>query len=62
MTEWKVPVGYTGGELVLYWDGKELIEMRMVDDRLTTAAEAARTLKSRFFFKKVGHDRCIIFA
>ena len=56
MTEWQTPTGYTGGEQILFWDGEEMIELRMVDDLLSTAAQAALSLKARFFFKKVGHD------
>lgn len=54
--DWTPQPGYTGGTPVLFWDGKEMIEVRMADDGLATAARAAESLNSRYFFKVVAHD------
>lgn len=47
---------YTGGEPVLFWDGKEMIEVRMNDGLIQTAVAAAESLQARFFFKRIAHD------
>jgi hypothetical protein len=49
-SDWVAQPHYTGGTLVLFWDGRELIEVRMSSNALADAAAAADSLKARFFF------------
>jgi hypothetical protein len=54
--DWTPQLGYTDGAPMLFWDGRELIELKMVVDSLSGAAAAAETLNARFFFRRVGWD------
>lgn len=53
---WHPQPHYTGGEPVQFWDGRELIEVRMNSNLLIDAASAARSLDARFFFKRIDYD------
>lgn len=53
---WAPQPHYAGGEPVQFWDGKELIEVRMNSNLLIDAANAARSLNARFFFKRISYD------
>lgn len=54
---WVPQPHYTDGEIVLFLEGHELVEVRMNDTSVTTAVRAANSLNARFFFRRVAYDR-----
>lgn len=54
--DWVPQPHYTGGEPVQFWDGREMIEVRMNSSSVMDAAAAAESLKARFFFRRIAYD------